>query len=1028
MIERLVKFGLQKPILNHMLLFFLFVVSIFSYLNIPKEIFPPSRLDSISITGTYIGASSDILDKIAVSKLEENLINLNSSGKVTSTVNNGFFSIIMELKDGYKAKDAIDDVKNIVTKVRVNLPNDMDEPVVKAIEYSFPLITVAIYGENKTTKELLDVADIVKNDLMKFEDLNEVIIRGDSDEEILISLNDQKIEAFNLDKSTIISSISSISNITPIGTIKEENIHYYLSTKNGTTDIENLKKTKIKVSGRTFYLEDVADVSLNLSDPDTISRFNANRNISISISKGETGDSIELVKKIKQLLNSYEEKYTDYEFDTYTDTSVWIKNRLNNVVSNIAFGIILLFAALFYFINVRIAIVVAIGIPTSFMIGLIGAEQLGFSLNMLTLLGALIALGMLVDEAIVVGENIYRHMEDGKDRLQASIDGTIEMYPAVLTATATTIFAFLPILMMTGQVGKFMQVLPVMIAILLLSSLLEAFYFLPLHAKEIFKVEKTSQKADLIWDKNKQIYSYILTKVLDKRWFSLFVIILTIALATSLLFKNMKFQFMPNFDTTQVYISGSVGTGNTLAQTEAKVKKIEDLILKNIQFGDDIGSISSIVGLKLDGQNQAMLEEFYFHIFVNLREKAPSNFVEKYINPYLSPKYDSTEMIRTKTAIEIKDEILNALEVLDKDEFDELKIFVPQTGIVKNDIELAFSGDSQKVATTIKTFKEALKNIEGVSNIDDDLLEGNIELKLQPNQYGQNLGIDEAYIVQSLKPLYFKGEYSKIINDKGIVKLKLQSKSKDYLEDFRNYKIQVPGTKSLVHLADVVDVVEIPAYSQIYKENGIKINSLTAVLNGRTSHEIYEELAPLFNGVSQDVKVEIKGEEQENKKIQKEMLRAFLIAILLIFVALVWMFDSLVKSLIVLSTIPLSVFGVFLGHYIMGLNISMTTLIGIVGLAGVIVNDGIIMMDFIKKAKTIDEIKTYALLRLRPILITSITTFLGLITLMFFASGQALILQPMAVSLGFGLMWATILNLYFVPLVYSLIYMRKATN
>ncbi|MEJ5168313.1 MAG: efflux RND transporter permease subunit, partial [Arcobacteraceae bacterium] len=657
MIERLVNFGLKKPILNHMLLFFLFVVSIFSYLNIPKEIFPPSRLDSISITGTYMGASSDILDKIAVSKLEENLINLNSSGKVTSTINNGFFSVIMELKDGYKAKDVIDDVKNIVTKVRVNLPNDMDEPVVKAIEYSFPLITVAVYGEGKTAQELLNMADVVKSDLMKFEDLNEVIIRGDSEEEIVININDSKLEAFNLDKTAVVSALSNLSNITPIGTIKEKDTHYYLSTRNGTTDIENLKKTYIKVSGKTFYLGDIADVSLNLSDPDTISRFNANRNISISISKGETGDSIELVKKIKQLLNSYEEKYTEYEFDTYTDTSVWIKNRLNNVVSNIAFGIILLFAALFYFINARIAIVVAIGIPTSFMIGLIGAEQLGFSLNMLTLLGALIALGMLVDEAIVVGENIYRHMEEGKDRFQAAIDGTIEMYPAVLTATATTIFAFLPILMMTGQVGKFMQVLPVMIAILLLSSLLEAFYFLPLHANEIFKVEKTSQKADLIWEKNKAIYNYVLTKILDKRWLSLFIIIATIALATTLLFKNMKFQFMPNFDTTQVYISGSVGTGNTLEQTEAKVKKIEDLILKNIQFGDDIGSISSIVGLKLDGQNQAMLEEFYFHIFVNLREKAPDNFVEKYINPYLSPKYDSTEMVRTKTAIEIKNEI-----------------------------------------------------------------------------------------------------------------------------------------------------------------------------------------------------------------------------------------------------------------------------------------------------------------------------------------------------------------------------------
>ena len=379
-------------------------------------------------------------------------------------------------------------------------------------------------------------------------------------------------------------------------------------------------------------------------------------------------------------------------------------------------------------------------------------------------------------------------------------------------------------------------------------------------------------------------------------------------------------------------------------------------------------------------------------------------------------------------SIEIKNEILNVLTPLDKNEFDELKIFVPQTGIVKNDIEIAFSGEQQAVGETIRTFKEALAKIDGVGNIDDDLLDGNIELKLNPNQYGQELGIDEAYLVQVLKPLYFKGEYAKVLNHNGIVKLKLQSTSKDYLNNFQNYKIQIPGTKSLVHLFEIADVIEIPAYSQIYKENGTKINSITAILNGKTSHEIYEELAHVFNNVNKNVQVEIKGEEQENKKVQKEMLKAFAIAILLIFVSLIWMFDSLIKSLIVLSTIPLSVFGVFLGHYIMGLNISMTTLIGIVGLAGVIVNDGIIMMDFIKKAKTIAEIKTYALLRLRPILITSITTFLGLITLMFFASGQALILQPMAVSLGFGLMWATILNLYFVPLVYSLIYMRKATN
>lgn len=907
----------------------------------------------------------------------------------------------------------------------MDLPNDMDEPIVKAMDYTFPLITVALYGD-KSYKELLEIANKVKNDLMRFEDLSEVIVRGDGDDEILIEINESKLEAFGIDKMLLINALSSISKITPIGTIKEENLHYYLSTKNGTIDTKELENTLLVIGDKRVYLKDIAKVILKLSDPDTISRFNGQRNISISLSKGEEGDSIELVKDIKKLLLNYDKVYPDIKFDTYTDTSIWIKNRLNNVVSNIAFGIILLFCALFYFINFRIAIVVAIGIPTSFMIGLIGAEQFGFSLNMLTLLGALIALGMLVDEAIVVGENIYRHLEDGKDRLQAAIDGTLEMYPAVLTATATTIFAFLPILMMTGQVGKFMQVLPIMIAILLISSLIEAFFFLPLHAKQIFKKNTKESGSALIWSYNKKIYNFILSKILYNKFISLFAMVGIIVVLTIGLAKNMKFQFMPSFDTTQVYISGSVGTGQTLEQTEQKVKEIEKLIMDNVEFGTDIGSISSIVGLKLDGQNQAIIEEFYFHIFVNLREKAPSNFVEKFITPYLSPKYDDSDMVRVKSAIEIKDEINMALKPILHNYFDELKIFVPQTGIVKNDIELAFSGNDYDVLESIKIIKNELAKIDGVTSIDDDLLEGNIEFKISPNHYGNILGIDEAYLINALRPFYFKGEYGKILNQNGVVKLRLQADSKDYLNHFDNYKIKVPNSNQMIHLQDVVKIDELPAYSQIYKENGIKINSVTAILDGtKTSSEVYDELGSVFSNLPSSVKVDIKGEEQEGQKVKSEMLKAFLIAILLIFVALVWMFDSIVKSLMVLSIIPLSVFGVLLGHYIMGLNISMTTLIGIVGLAGVIVNDGIIMMDFIKKATNIQEVKYFALLRLRPILITSITTFLGLATLIFFASGQALILQPLAVALGFGLIWATVLNLYFIPLLYTIIYIKN---
>jgi multidrug efflux pump subunit AcrB len=236
----------------------------------------------------------------------------------------------------------------------------------------------------------------------------------------------------------------------------------------------------------------------------------------------------------------------------------------------------------------------------------------------------------------------------------------------------------------------------------------------------------------------------------------------------------------------------------------------------------------------------------------------------------------------------------------------------------------------------------------------------------------------------------------------------------------------VPNTNEKVFLKDVVDIVRKNAYSQIFKENGQRIVSVTGSISGKmTSAEVFEKLNPILDKYKSKVSIDIKGEQKENKKVQKEMGEAALIAIVLIFIALVWMFDSMIKSLIILSTIPLSILGVFVGHFILGLNITMASLIGMVGLAGVIVNDGIIMMDFIKKAKSLDELLEFALLRLRPILLTSITTILGLFTLMFFASGQALILQPMAVSLGFGVLWATVLNLYYVPMLYRIIYLRK---
>ena len=1027
MIKSIIEFALKKPILNHMFLLFILLLAFFSYFKIPKEIFPPSALDAVSISGYYTGASSELLDKIAVSDIEDELLGLSSADTISSTIKNGSFNIKVDLKDGYKANEVVDDVKDIVTKIKTNLPSDMDEPTVKTLEHAFPLINISVSSKQDVSKEyLIEVATDVKSKVMQLKDLSQVSVFGKSDKELLITFNDEKIDAYGLNKLSVINAVQSLSSIFPIGSIKDSSTHYYLSTYNGEKDIEKIKNTLIRINGTSLYLKDIANVKYTLGDVADISHFNAKTNIAVGINKGVEGDAIELVKQIKEIAKDFDKKYENLEFDTYIDTSIWIKNRLNTVVSNILFGLILLFIALFIFINVRIAIVIAIGIPTSFMIGLIGADYMGYSLNMLSLLGALIALGMLVDEAIVVGENIYRHLEMGKDKFAAARDGALEMFPAVLTATATTIFAFLPILLMTGEVGKFMQILPVMITILLISSLVEAFFFLPLHAQEILKVSKGERKSHKVWDFNYKLYGNILEFLLKWKYIAIIIMIATIIGSSVIIFKTQKFEFMPSFDSTQIYITGSVGVGKKIEQTEQLVFDIEKKILNSVDFKNVVSSVSSVTGMKLDGKNQPHYEEFYFHIFVNLHERAPTNIFEEFVNPYLSPKYDNTNMIRNIAAQDMEEQLKEILNAdISSGTYDELKVFVPQAGIVKNDIEIAVSGEKEKVALAVKKLKDSFSKTNGVSNISDDALTGNYELKFKVNSYGNNIGISEETILNELRPFYFKGTYSKMFDNQGIVDIIFESKSKDILNSLDTFEITTSSGQKVL-LSEVVDFIKVPAYSQIFKENNEQIISVTASLNKVTSAEVFKTIQSDIDELRKTVTLEIKGEQQENEKVQREMGQAALIAVILIFMALVWMFDSIVKPLIILSTIPLSVLGVLIGHVVMGINVSMPSLIGIVGLAGVIVNDGIIMMDFIKKAKNLAEMVELAKMRLRPILLTSVTTILGLSTLIFFSSGQALILQPMAVSLGFGILWATILNLYFVPMIYRIIYLRKS--
>ena len=1033
MLRRFLEFAIDKPLLNHILLVFITMLSIFAYINIPKEIFPPMNMDKITINGAYVGTSADVLDKMVVQTLEDDLENIDALEVIKTTIKNGSFTIIADIKPGSENILVLNDVKDVIASAKKDLPADMAEPIAKIKLHAFPLVLIALAGDFDK-RELLARAEELKRKLSALKDLSRISIRGDADEELVITLNNQKIMAYGLQPSLVANALKKLSSIFPIGVIKEKGSHLYISTYNGEKTQEDLENTILTIGEVRVRLGDIAHASFELSDEAELSHYNGMRNISLNVTKSKDGNAIELVKQIRKILKSSEKKHPNLKYEIYTDTSIWIKNRLNTVFANISFGLMLVFLSMLIFIDRGIAIVVAIGIPVSFMIGLIATELMGDSINMLSLLGALIALGMLVDEAIVVAENIYRHMEEGMQRREAAIVGATEMFPAVLAATLTTVFAFLPMLLLSGEMGMFIKIIPVMITVLLLSSLFEAFYFLPLHAKDFLRVKKKVDYTSKLWEKLYSWHNKALRFVFKRKKTSLIVIVSSILLITGMLIKHSKFQLFPDFDNTQIYVYGKVNINNDLEDTEKIVTLVEKKLL-TYASKDDISSITSVIGFKMDAKNRVEIGEHLFQIFIELHERAPTNIFDTYVSPILSLEYDPNVLIRTREAKAIAVDLqkitksFKKMQVDGKPLFEELVVNVPGAGVIAHDVEVSLSAtDNQDIIKGIHYLTKELSKIHGINNVSNDIDIGEMELKLRVNAYGQELGFNEELIASQLRSYYLKGEYAKFFNKNGLIRMRVQSDMKEMIKSIDTVELQVPSSKKNVALKDICNFIYKQGFVALKKENGTRIRTVFASINKKiiTSSEVMTKLEPAFEKLrNEGYRVDIKGEEKENAKNKKEMIQSALIAIFLIFITLVWLFDSIKKSLIVISTIPLVLMGVYLGHLIMGINLTMPGMIGIVGLAGVVVNDGLIMVDFIRYAKDTEELINRARTRLRPILLTSITTVLGLSTLIFFASGQAMILQPMAVSLGFGIAWATILNLVYIPLLYAVAYKIK---
>ncbi len=1019
---QIVEYFIKNKRLSYVLLLFIFIAGIGSYRDIPKELFPDVTMNMIGISGGYAGSSARVLDKMAVRDIEEAIEGISGIDTTETVIVPGRFDIILTLNDDVDPVDILSKVKDAIAANRQYLPPDMTEPTATQLTRKRDLLSISISSEVLDKESLIQRAKKIKQRIMQIDNIAEVKLYGDSDEEILIKIDSRALAAYGIDTKSFIGAVSNLSYIYPVGEIEQPGDYLYLSTVHGRGDEKRWENAVIGVDGRYIRLADVADVSRGLADTATLSSFNGRDNITLKVYKDSKGDAIALSKELHEFVKRVAKSNPGILVDIYHDSSKPIEKRLNVIVSNILIGLVLIFLTMALLINFRIAAIVTLGIPFSFAIGLVFLHLLGYTINIVSLLGALIVIGIVVDDAVVVAENIQRHIEEGMQRSVAALKGVEEMILPVTLATLTTFAAFLPLFMLSGEISNFIILIPVVVIAVLIGSLIESFLFLPLHAKEVLSKEH----GVVDWTPFQKFYERTLCYCIEYKKSFLLLFLTVIPFLTYLQLKSMHFQFFPSFDSNYIYVTGKLDSNTPVEYTARVAKEIQRAILGH---KDSLGvkSVSAVAGYRTTLGGEKENDNGSFYVTIELYDLVEKDFVNRYINPFfnLSFRFDDPDKRRELKTYELAKPLMEIIEPYKKRySFEEIGVRQRQVGVVRNDIKINFAGKQERrVEADMRRIEKALAETDGVVGISDNLRYGKREYKMRINEYGEKLGLSEAEVAELVSGYFLKRRQALTFGSEGVVQIRTQELRKESLDELKGFLLPLKDGR-FVRLDQVVEFETSRDYAQIKKRDGEIVKTVFASIDKHktTANDVLDRLSPLIEEIENSgIRVDVLGEKEKNRQLAKEMKSATVLAMFLILAALLIIFPKIKYALMVMSVIPFSILGALIGHTLLGINLSMASVIGILGLAGVVVNDGIIMLDFLHGT---DEKRTFfkrAKLRLRPILITSTTTFLGLSTLIFFATGQAVILQPIAVSIGFGLLWGTVLNLYYLPTLYAVV-------
>jgi len=1007
--RNLIKPFITYPILGNSILFAIFLFGIISFINTKITFFPQMPSDTIIIQASYPGASPEEIEEGIVLKIEDNLKGVTGVDRVTSTSSENSATITVELIYGYDINVALQDVKNAVDQI-ASFPADMERVLVYKQEMREFAISFIIRGDVELTK-LKETALAVERDLLAVEGISKTEIRGYPDEEIEISVRENDLRKYGLTFQEVATAVNSANVKITGGTIKGEREELLIRADTRGYYAADLANHVIKATsdGTIIRLKDVADLSDRWADSPNRIYHNGQAGVQITVSSTNDEDLYFTCDYANQYIADFNKTHTDMQINVLRDGSEIVRERVSILTNNGILGLILVLLFLSLALNLRLSIWVALAIPISFAGMFVLGAAYGLTINVMSLMAMILVIGILVDDGIVIAENIYQHYERGKKPIKAALDGTLEVLPAVTASIMTTVIIFMTFFFLQGSLGERVRDIAFVVAATLIFSLIEGICILPSHVAHSKALRTARAEKNIIERKSEEallrirdrVYAPALRYCINNPIVAVAIpIALFVITIGGIKGSIIKTTFFPVIEGDRVTVSLEMPAGTPERVTDSLLIGMEGMVWEvNASYRDehDNTDIVKSIGRRV-GPNTHKGE-----LTVTLTESA----VREWSN------MEATNHIRQRIGTV---EGAENLEIGDGG------------GHFGKPIAIVLKSDKlESIHMAKDSLKAALKKVEKLKDVVDDDPPGLREVNIALKDKAFALGLTTAQVMQQVRGGFFGSEAQRILRGVDEVKIyvRYEEPERATLVKLADMRIRTAGGSEypLGEIADlsiqrgVMTINHIDAQRVITVEANIADSkeSVTDIIS-----DVKAEIMPVIMAQFPDVSFNFEGQSRESAKTVNAMMQIVPAVLILMFLIIVVTFRSFIQAGIVLLLIPFSLIGVAWGHFLQGYTISMLSLFGTIALAGIVVNDSLVLVNAVnRKLKQGMDFRTAlyegGISRFRAVLLTSLTTIAGLGPLMFSTSFHAQFLSPLAISVAYGLLFGTLLTLLMLP-------------